>query len=84
ISFDSRGYMVIPNPGIRSTRLYFKNSKGDRTELKLYGVNGGLSRHLFTESAFFDLDLTGLNGGVYIFSILQNGNSAVNGKILVE
>ena len=84
VALNEEGYYAFPNPGTLSTRIYFSNKQLKRAELKLFNVNGSKTSEIFSQQDFFDIDLTGLNAGLYLFLIYTQYNNPVSGKILVQ
>lgn len=83
IEIGKNGNQVRPNPAKDNARIYFTNDKYVTSNLILYDPSGTVLLKQNSDLDYFDLDLTGIPGGAYIFAIYQDGNISTTGRIII-
>lgn len=82
-SVDSPFFGISPNPASEKLNIRAKSVTATDQKIELYNLQGGLVRSAFLPAGMemLDLDLTGLNSGVYIVRI-TNGNSSGAARLI--
>jgi len=84
IDIQGTGFQVRPNPIVDVGRIYFDNDQSEEYRLTLISVDGLALRQLITRNDFFDLNVSELSTGAYIFRIESNeGLVKVVSKLMV-
>ena len=84
IDLEGTGFQVRPNPIVDVGRIYFDNDQSEEYRLTLISVDGLALRQLITRNDFFDLNVSELSAGAYIFRIESNeGLVKVVSKLMV-
>jgi hypothetical protein len=84
INLEGTGYQVRPNPIIEQGRIYFDNDRSEEHGLTLFSSNGRAIRQLTTRNDFFELNVSDLIQGIYLFRIEREGGiERAIGKIVV-
>jgi len=78
------GFQVRPNPAKEKATIFFENNLGQEHILSFVDLYGNTHLTLIEKQAFFEVDLSSLNEGWYIFSIenLTTHNQVI-GKLFV-
>lgn len=83
IEIGKNGNQVRPNPAKDNARIYFANNRYLASNLILYDPSGTILLKQNSDLDYFDLDLTGIPGGAYVFAIFQEGNISTTGRIII-
>jgi len=85
IPLSDDGFQVRPNPATTYTKIYFNNSKKESTQLFLYNINGSQVTTITTQEHYFNLNVSNLQSGMYLFTISsQSGAYLTKGKLIVQ
>jgi len=85
IAFNSNNYQVRPNPATTQAKIYFQKESIEEYQLVLHNLNGSHITKLLTMDNYFELDVSHLRAGMYVFTITNHENTFVTqGKIIVQ
>ena len=86
LDLNKEGVQVRPNPAVDYARVYYANENGRLFTLALTTSTGTQLFSQQSSTSFFNLDLSGLDAGMYYYLISEAGetNSAIQGKIMVS
>lgn len=83
ISYDGSSFIVYPNPAKSNTNIKLLGFEGD-IEIIILDINGREHRKIYKQSsASIDIDLYGLNKGIYFIS-LRNGKYTKTKKLIIN
>lgn len=83
IEVGKNGNQVRPNPAKDNARIYFTNEKHVTSNLFLYNTSGTVLLKQTSDFDYFDLDLTGIDAGTYVFVIFQDESLRSTGRIII-
>lgn len=85
LDLNKEGVQIRPNPTQGLTRVYFSNDNGRLFNLTLTSSTGTLIFSAQSTTTFFDLDLSGVDSGVYYYMVSEAGQKSgeTKGKIVV-
>ncbi|MGB6037719.1 MAG: T9SS type A sorting domain-containing protein [Cryomorphaceae bacterium] len=84
INLEGTGFQVRPNPFVDIGRIYFDNDRSEAHRLILISTQGSTLRELATRNDFFELNVSDLPAGAYIFRIeSDDGFVKVVSKLVV-
>lgn len=81
IDVEQTGYQIRPNPSDKQTIIYFKNRPNEEHTIVLFNYLGMPVLFKNSFSNFFELDLSNVPSGIYIFSISK---STIMGRVQVQ
>jgi len=85
ISLEGTGYQIRPNPIVDVGRIYFDNDRSEEHRLTLISINGAALKQWSTRNDFFDLNVSDLPAGIFIFRIeTDDGLTKVASKLVVS
>jgi hypothetical protein len=77
-------YQVRPNPMRDFGQIYFVNSGRKEHTMQVYDLSGKPVMQMNTLDNFFEPEVSRLNAGLYLFTILaKDGSTAITGKFSV-
>lgn len=82
VSIDVSDLQVRPNPMIDYGRIYFENKSHDIYNLSVYNMGRGVEYTDATQEEYFDINVSGLDAGTYIFTI-STDDKIVSGKFTI-
>jgi len=83
IEVGRNGNQVRPNPAKDNARIYFNNTKSEASNLFLYESSGTILLSQTSDSDYFDLNLSGISSGTYVFIIYQTDRLVTTGRIII-
>lgn len=84
IDIYEKAYQIRPNPMGEFGKFYFSNPAAQTYSLSLYNSLGQLSQVYESSDNYFDLDVSVLQKGLYIFKLeSKENNQKLVGKMLV-
>jgi hypothetical protein len=83
IAIGMNGNQVRPNPAADFTRIYFSNNKSEESTLMLCGTTGKILLRQNSNADFFDLNVSGVSTGTYVFIIYRENQLITTGRITI-
>jgi len=78
------GFQIRPNPAIDQCRILFNNRLSHQHQLEIFSVSGALVEQHQSNSNQFELNVSNLNGGVYIIRLTNTQSDKVfSGRLIV-
>lgn len=82
-SFE-QGIVLMPNPAMENTTLYFPNESKELLELNLYDASGRLTFTAATRLSSYVLETSHYPGGIYLMVIRQEGISLYKSRLMIQ
>lgn len=84
IDIPANNYLVVPNPFVENSRIYFENAAVAMCELSVFSPHGTRVHVAHTNGEVFDLSALDFTHGVYFFEIVyENGKHPISGRFAV-
>jgi hypothetical protein len=78
------GFQIRPNPAIDQCRILFNNRLSHQHQLEIFSVSGALLEQHQSNSNQFELNVSNLNGGVYLIRLTNTQSDKVfSGRLIV-
>ena len=82
--FDySSGSYAFPNPAPDHVTIFYPNSIKAKLQFKLFDLSGKLLQSLPTEGGSIELDVSGIQSGIYLYQLINQGSIEYHGKIAI-
>jgi len=82
--FDSRGYVLFPNPASEQTSLFFQNSDNEPYLIKLTDSRGLPVKEISGKGNDCSIVLSDLAAGNYVFNIIRKNKKNVSGQLIIR
>lgn len=84
IHVGNDGFQVRPNPAVDDVRILFNNRLGHQHQLEIFSISGALLEQHQSNSNLFELNVSNLNGGLYLLRLTNTQNQRVHsGRLIV-
>jgi hypothetical protein len=80
----NEGFQIRPNPAVDQFRILFNNRLGHQHQLEIFSVSGALVEQHQSDSNQFELNVSNMNGGLYLLRLTNTQNQRVHsGRLIV-